>query len=275
MSNIVNHVLSSMQRANMIGPLQALMSAMYSLRGKNVRSIRYLNDLRVWEFQIGDDFVYSAGPGWTVDYNYLFTMFRDHAGWDYLPQPGDVVIDAGAGIGEELMVFSRCTGPAGKVLAIEAHPVTFRALKHNSERNRFSNVVLVNKAIADEPGDVFIDDHDSSIGNKVSREAAPATFKAEAITIDELVLGQQLETIDFLKVNIEGAEQLLIKGMKKSIDRFRHMAISCHDFRYRAEGVEFFKTKGVVLEFLRDHGFNCKTRSTGNELLDDYVYASR
>src|SRR4051812_15909470 len=42
----------------------------------------------------------------------------------YRPQPGDMIVDIGAGRGEDVFAFSRAVGPSGRVVAIEPHPVS-------------------------------------------------------------------------------------------------------------------------------------------------------
>jgi len=269
----VNKQLKWLQDHNQIRILTSLIYMMYKRKGKNIRRVEYISDINVWEFKIGDDFFYSAGPGWAYDYDYLLSQFSMHLGYNYLPKEGDTVIDVGAGVGEELMVFSKRVGSTGKVFAIEAHPKTFQALAYNNSQNDFKNTVLLNVAVSDVAGHIFIEDTHDSLANKVSKVQDGNGFQVEAVTIEQLASTYQLEKIDLIKVNIEGAEQLLIKGFGKSIDIIRNMAISCHDFRYHNERIEFFKTKALVLEFLRDHNFECITRNTDNPLLDDYVYA--
>ena len=50
----------------------------------------------------------------------------------YKPQPGDVIVDIGAGRGEDVFAFSRAVGPSGHVFAIEPHPVSFRTLRSSA-----------------------------------------------------------------------------------------------------------------------------------------------
>jgi len=246
---------------------------MYKIKGKAIQQVQFLENMDVWEFKIDNDYFYSSGPGWAYDYNYLLKEFSSHLGFHYMPKEGDFVIDVGAGVGEELMIFSKLVGDKGKVVAIEAHPKTFDALKYNRDRNAFKNTEILNIAIADEVGSIFIEDTPSSLANKVSKEKSLNTYRVEASTIKQLVDSMKVDQVDFMKVNIEGAEQLLIKGIGDAIYKIKNMAISCHDFRYKNEGIEFFKTKELVLEFLRENNFECVTRNTGNPLLDDYVYA--
>ncbi|HEV8512375.1 MAG TPA: FkbM family methyltransferase, partial [Cyclobacteriaceae bacterium] len=91
---------------------------------------------------------------------------------------------------------------------------------------------------------------------------------------DQLVKENKIERIDFLKSNIEGAEQYLIEGMSESIGMIRNMCISCHDFRqvYHNHG-EFYMTKEKVKSFLEANGFEVTVRQSGNRVIDDYLYA--
>ena len=268
-----NSILKRLQNKGFYQLLSVGTKLMYKVKGKDIKSVNYLNELAIWEFKIGQDYFYSSGPGWAYDYNYLMHEFSTHLGFQYLPKMGDCVVDVGAGVGEELMIFSKLVGSSGKVYAIEAHPKTFKALKYNQEKNAFDNTELLQLAIADSPGHIFIEDTPDSLANKVSQEQHADSFKVGAITIEQLIEKYNIQQVDFMKVNIEGAEQLLIKGIGKTIGKIKNMAISCHDFRYQNEGIQFFKTKKIVLEFLQDSNFECITRTTGNPLLDDYVYA--
>lgn len=272
MSNRINTLLRTLERNGYYRLLSKLIFLMYKIKGKNVQKVSYLKELSVWEFKLGEDFFYSSGPGWAYEYDYLKNQFQHHLGHYHLPKAGDIVVDVGAGVGEELMIFSKMVGNQGKVFAIEAHPKTFKALAYNNSQNKFSNTTLLNVAIADVPGNIFIEDSPDSLANSVSKENDKPGFTVEAITIEQLMDQFALSRIDFLKVNIEGAEQLLIKGIGNKLHAVKHMAISCHDFRYKNEGVEFFKTKQLVIDFLTKNNIAFKVRNTGNPLLDDYIY---
>ncbi len=270
---MINKILNLLDRGRYYRTLSAIIYRMYKLKGKNNNNVSFIKDLKVWEFEINHAFYYSTGPGWSYDYDFLFDQFKSNLGFFYLPKEGDVVIDVGAGVGEETIVLSKLVGPTGKVFAIEAHPDTFRALTLNKEKNKLDNVILINKAIADVPGSLFIQNADNSLANKITTDDA-GTFKIEATTFDDLFDTYKLEQVNFVKVNIEGAEQLLVKGFNKSISKVLHLAISCHDFRYHLEGDEFFKTKEIVLAFLNKYKYRITLRNTNISLFNDYVYAS-
>ena len=269
----VNNFLKKLQQKKMYGMLSSLIYLMYKVKGKDIRSVKFLKELNVWEFKIGNDFFYSVGPGWAFSYPFLFQQFKHHLGYHYSPKEGDTVVDVGAGVGEELMIFSRMVGNKGKVYAIEAHPTTFQALVYNRDKNDFKNTVLLNVAVSDVPGKIFIEDTVDSLANAVSKNQGGNSYAVEAITIEQLVEQHNIDRINFMKVNIEGAEQLLIKGIGRAIHKIDNLAISAHDFRYKNEGVEFFKTKAIVLDFLQKNNFEWVVRETTNPQFDDYIYA--
>src|SRR5690349_4464594 len=75
----------------------------------------------------------------------------------YKPQPGDVIVDIGAGRGEDVFAFSRAVGPGGRVFAVEPHPVSFAALQELCAASGLDNVTAVNYACVDRPASLQIE----------------------------------------------------------------------------------------------------------------------
>lgn len=257
------------------GLLRAIIFTRYKQRGHKIEKVKYHSDLKIWEFRIDGVSYLSSGPGWVYCYEYLFQQLKSLSGYHYFPHENDVVFDIGAGVGEETIILSRIVGNKGRVYSFEAHPKTFLALEYLANSNQFKNVTLSNVALSDERGLVEIEDSENSLANSIlPTENRKKTFKVEAMTFDDYVTKQGLKRIDLVKMNVEGAEQLIIKGMTKSLPFIRHVAISCHDFRFRNGESEFFKTKEIVVRFLEENGFKVITQQTNVNMVDDYVYAS-
>ncbi len=193
----------------------------------------------------------------------------------YRPKQGDTIVDVGAGIGEEAVVFSRMVGPAGRVIAIEAHPRTFSALERTVEASGLENVVPLQLAIADADGFVTVDDNDAHLGNSiVSGLRGGIPVKAESL--DRLASRLPLSNVDLLKMNIEGAERLALLGMARLAPNVRHVAVSCHDFVAERTGAEEFRTRAFVREQLKRLGFEVKTRTEpGPPWVMDTLFGSR
>jgi len=195
--------------------------------------------------------------------------------WEYIYSPanGDVIVDIGAGIGSEVHRFSTAVGPTGVVVAIEAHPATFACLKRFCELNKLDNVIPLNLAIVAEPGTITIDDPATHISSTVLAEGG--TFEVEGTSLDSLLDELKLDRVDFLKMNIEGAERLAIEGMSTSLRRLRYLCISCHDFKADQGHGEFYRTKRVIESFLRGHGFSIMHRRADDPpWIRDQVHAT-
>jgi len=179
----------------------------------------------------------------------------------YKPQPGDAIVDIGAGRGEDVFAFSRAVGPEGKVYAIEPHPVSFAALEKFCQRNRLPNVTTINCACVEAPAGLQIETLPVWESNYVrSGPASPASFAVKGVRFDDLSADYSIERIDFLKMNIEGAERLALPGCRRALGRARYVCVAAHDFRAsRGEGDEF-RTLAFVREFLTECGFKLTTR---------------
>ncbi len=192
----------------------------------------------------------------------------------YTPRRGDVVVDVGAGIGEEALVFSRLVGPSGRIVAIEAHPATFACLASTVQRSGLTNVEPVECALGESDGSASISTGNQHLANSIMAGGDHIVAKR---SLDSLAAELGLDRIDFLRMNIEGAERLAIQGMTKCIDDVRNVSISCHDFVADSTGDDSFRSKAQMRAFLKDSGFKLMTRSAENERpwVGDYLFGSR
>lgn len=190
--------------------------------------------------------------------------------WEYCPALGDTILDIGAGTGTEAIRLARSVGPTGRVIAVEAHPGTARILEKVGPLNGMANIETVAAAVTDVAGRVSITDTEEPGTNSLFDEGT--SIEVPATTIDDLVEAHDLERINFLKMNIEGAERLAIQGMAKSVGRIDRMAISCHDFL----GTDWGTTSVEVRTWLEQHDFVIHCRPADpRPWARNYLYASR
>lgn len=127
---------------------------------------------------------------------------------------GDYFFDIGANIGYYSVLASKIVGKTGKVFAFEPDPENFNKLSENIKLNGCENVILENKAVADHSGKLnFISER---FRKGESRISADGKTKVETITLDNYVKNLK---IDCIKMDIEGAEILALKGALKSLKR--------------------------------------------------------
>jgi FkbM family methyltransferase len=179
----------------------------------------------------------------------------------YKPAAGDVIVDVGAGRGEDVFAFSRYAGPEGRVWAIEPHPVSFEVLRKFCALNGLGNVSALNCACVSTGMDLQIETLPVWESNYVrSGEHSATSHAVQGKRLDDLCAEQGIDRIDFLKMNIEGAERDALPGATAALRRTRFVCVAAHDFRAaRGEG-EHFRTLGFVREFLSGAGFDLITR---------------
>jgi FkbM family methyltransferase len=220
----------------------------------------------MWIRRVGSDYfpdpeMFTVEPKWERWRDQAAKHFRevnDYWFHVYRPQSDDVIVDIGAGRGEDVFVFARA---AAAVIAIEPHPVSYLALRKFCEWNRLANVTALNLACVDHPGEPQIETMPVWESNYLREGAAsPTSHPVTAVRFDTLCAERGIDRIDYLKMNIEGAERFALPGCREALGRARFVTIAAHDFRAaRGEG-EQFRTLAFVREFLNDCGFRIVTR---------------
>ena len=139
-------------------------------------------------------------------------------------QPGWTFVDAGAHIGIHTVAASRQVGPTGHVVALEPDPYNFRALRHNTRD--LGNVEIVQAAVGTEIGlATFRRSRGTISSSLVSRPEIDLldTFDVQTIAIDNVVDGGRV----LVKLDVEGAELLAIKGMGTTAANAEDLVVIC------------------------------------------------
>lgn len=233
-----------------------LMSGLARLQGHGVRRI-FLDD-GIWMHQTSRGYFAYHQPYLRLDLLRMEEFARRHFLWGYRPKAGDVIMDVGAGVGEETLTFSRAVGEDGRVICIEAHPRTYLCLEKLVQYNRLANVIPIHAA-ATEPGRsvVTIENDSEYLANRLD---AVAGVSVPATTIDAIRQKLNLGRVHFLKMNIEGSERLAIRGMAATLKETEILCVSCHDFLAQSAEDDGLRTKGLVRDFLRQNGLDVVER---------------
>lgn len=166
------------------------------------------------------------GGGCTAPY-----VFREH----YEPElillerylkPGMVFVDGGANTGVFTFTAARLVGPSGTVLAFEPGRACFADLTKSNAINGFKQVRLRLQALSDRCGT-------ARLYHRLGQENAftlgadeSATFdEVETVALDEVVRAERLPRIDFIKLDVEGAEELVLRGAKEVLRRWRPVVL--------------------------------------------------
>jgi FkbM family methyltransferase len=188
-------------------------------------------------------------------------------------RPGMTVFDIGANIGFYTVLLSRWVGDSGRVVAFEPDPWVAAWLKQNLELNAISNVDIEQVAVAAaESRSSFARDPASTrTGMLVSAEAGrreepyavrrfggvSEVIQVSTITVDDYV--RRTERVpDVIKIDVEGAELDVLRGMPSTLRRRPIVLLECSDH----------STSGEVLRELGSRGYRALDASTLTELGD-------
>jgi FkbM family methyltransferase len=127
---------------------------------------------------------------------------------------GDIVVDLGANIGYFTLIFAKLVGDTGRVYAFEPDPENFALLKKNVEINGYKNVVLVQKAVSNQTGKTKLYLSEENVGDHqiFDSKYGRKSIEIETVTLDEYFKD---EAVDFVKIDIQGAEQATLEGATK------------------------------------------------------------
>jgi FkbM family methyltransferase len=171
-------------------------------------------------------------------------------------RPWQVALDIGANIGYFALLLARQVGPEGKVIAFEPFPEVFGVLKENIALNGYPNVQCVGKAVADFTGPVTLSqtgDEPLSTVQSIVSGVCGRGITVPATTLDDFFSGSA-DRVDFVKIDVEGAEGLVLDGMQAVLRRHRPvMIVELHGFDATGErhpGLQKMKDAGYSVSFV-------------------------
>ena len=167
-------------------------------------------------------------------------------------RPGDLAIDVGANIGFFTVLCGLLAGPGGRVLAIEPMPSNINTMRRNLKLNGLQNVEIVQCACSDFVGSgVFQDGENLSVG-RLARSNVRGGRLVQISSIDSLLASDD-RPVRFIKVDVEGAELMVLHGAKKAIERSPelHLLMEYNDQAF----AEFGYSGDELLTFMADQKF--------------------
>ncbi|PSO83532.1 MAG: hypothetical protein BRC41_11990 [Cyanobacteria bacterium QH_9_48_43] len=135
---------------------------------------------------------------------------------------GMTFIDVGANIGYFTLVAARKVEKNGRVFSFEPELENFDLLSKNVELNRLNNITFENIALSNLEGEIVLNKDPNSKGRHsicISREGW-VPIRCKAMRLDAYFKKTQIhiKQIDFIKIDAEGAELAILKGMENLID---------------------------------------------------------
>ena len=133
--------------------------------------------------------------------------------------PGKVFIDVGANFGVYTLVASKLAGAAGKVIAIEPTAQSFAVLRQNIALNHFANVRAFQVALTQTRGKAWLYHGWDPVGNSLGMDPLRGDEGEEVQTesLDNLLEENSIDRVDVIKVDVEGAEELVLRGATRTL----------------------------------------------------------
>jgi FkbM family methyltransferase len=187
---------------------------------------------------------------------FSYKVYKSRLEADYVPflEPfvvaGTLVIDVGAHTGFFTRYFAKWVQETGHVIAIEPDPVNFGQLEEMLRKEQLSAIVeaIPAAATAQEGEANLVLDPNNPANHKIGSDG----IRIKTVTIDRLVEDQKLP-VSFIKIDVQGAELLVLQGAVQTIKRFQpRIIIEIHE----PSLAEFNVTPSEVLQFLANCNYD-------------------
>lgn len=169
--------------------------------------------------------------------------------------PAPLIVDCGGNIGLSVMYFKRYY-PNARVICFEPDQDSFSLLSSNVRANNLTGVELHRCAVLDRHGPVaFYSDQDqrNRVGMSVTRRLEEKGMRVDETQVEAVCLSSYLEeTVDFLKLDVEGAE---LKVLRELADRQKLVLIQRMVVEYHYDFSNPDNSLGDLLRLLEDSGF--------------------
>ena len=168
---------------------------------------------------------------------------------------GNIVVDVGANIGLHTLNMARIVGNTGQVFAFEPDPSNFEILKKNVKINNYKNIILEQKAVGDKHGrtTLYQSEHPGKHRIFPQTEQAKSQVQVELTNLDNYFDSDMTDKINFIKIDVEGLEFSVLKGMKNILKNSKKIKIL---FEFMPENtIEVGFTPIELLNYLTSNDF--------------------
>lgn len=173
----------------------------------------------------------------------------------HLLRPGMNFVDAGANIGQYSMIASKLVGYDGRAYAFEPIPQNYLRLESSLQRNGISNVEVIHNALWDSKTKL-------SMGREAQHKDNAGTFRVmnetggeiQAVDFDGWSKSHGVSRIGAIKIDVEGAELRVLKGMSETLKRDHPFVIV---EMQNESSTQFGNSPSDIHRFLLSEGYRC------------------
>lgn len=171
---------------------------------------------------------------------------------------GDIFFDIGANGGFYTVIASKIVGTTGHIYSFEPSKEELELLQLNVSTNNIENATLVKKAVSNSKGYAqFALSKDGAMNSLLKNSHPGQTIQewqeVELTTVDDFIKELAISKVDFMKIDVEGAEKLVFEGANKTLSKFENTVILFEACDLTSKG--FGYSTEDFLTFLMQHNF--------------------
>ena len=190
-----------------------------------------------------------------VLYTYQLQQYRyDHDGTIVEAMNSDIAIDGGGCWGDTALYLAHKIGPAGKVYCFEFSPDNLPPLEKNLSANpTLQSRIQIQRNALWSKSDESLSFNPAGPGTRVGN--AGGSFTVKTLNIDDLVSREKLSQVNFIKMDIEGAELDSLKGAEQTIRKYKpRLAVTLyHHLRDFVTIPKYLNDLNLGYKFYMDH----------------------
>ena len=163
------------------------------------------------------------------------------------------IIDIGAHHGAYAVILGKIIQKmGGRVIAVEPNPQSFNVLKENIRLNKLDDTVICEQvAIADKKGHMNIELIGSQ--SKLTQKKTGHCYPVEVMTLEQLLKKHEINYVDLLMIDVEGAELLVLRGFPWQSVNVGKIFCELHPYAWK----DFGYYEVDMSKFLKSHNYRC------------------
>ena len=136
-------------------------------------------------------------------------------------KPGMVAMDIGANIGFFTLLMANLVGTVGRVIAFEPFPPVYTLLEENIRINNLKWVIVECLAIADVEGSARMKTDPTNEYSFITQLSDVGDLNVTTTSVDIYFVSKKFTRLDFIKIDVEGVEDIVVKGMAHVLKNVR------------------------------------------------------
>jgi len=175
-----------------------------------------------------------------------------------LVRPRDVVFDVGAHVGYFTVLMAERVGPQGQVVSFEPRDINLEFLRQHVRINDVKNVQIIDACVGQRAGEARME---TRVGTGKGHVSPEGNVDVRMVVLDEMVQSGKLPVPQFMKIDVEGGEMMVLQGARWVIETHRpRMVLATHSPELKQACNEFLTARGYEMQDIQEPKGDCEWR---------------